>query len=261
MRSAVVVGAGIGGLGAAIAPHRAGWQVRVLERAREFGPHRRGDHAVAERGPGAGRPRCDGAGPGSDRARRDPEPLRAVAVPAGLVAAGAARRRAARRVDPRPAAPVAARCAPGRHRRARGPGHRGARGRPGRRGRRARQRAARPALAQPARPGVQRVHDLAGPRTVPEHRCAGLVEQLGWRPRVRHRAAGRRSGVLVRARAGGAARRRRARDAAQPGAGRRDGARGRREGRRHVSRTSGPSAARGPRWRASPRAPGHRGCG
>src|SRR5882757_5119158 len=38
MRSAVVVGAGIGGLGAAIALHRAGWQVRVLERAREFTP-------------------------------------------------------------------------------------------------------------------------------------------------------------------------------------------------------------------------------
>jgi 2-polyprenyl-6-methoxyphenol hydroxylase-like FAD-dependent oxidoreductase len=38
MRSAVVVGAGIGGLSAAIALHRAGWQVRVLERAREFAP-------------------------------------------------------------------------------------------------------------------------------------------------------------------------------------------------------------------------------
>jgi 2-polyprenyl-6-methoxyphenol hydroxylase-like FAD-dependent oxidoreductase len=38
MRSAVVVGAGIGGLSAAIALHRAGWHVRVQERAREFAP-------------------------------------------------------------------------------------------------------------------------------------------------------------------------------------------------------------------------------
>jgi 2-polyprenyl-6-methoxyphenol hydroxylase-like FAD-dependent oxidoreductase len=38
MRSAVVVGAGIGGLSAAIGLRRAGWQVRVLERAPEFAP-------------------------------------------------------------------------------------------------------------------------------------------------------------------------------------------------------------------------------
>ena len=39
-REAVIVGAGIGGLAAAIALHRAGWRVRVLERAaspRELG--------------------------------------------------------------------------------------------------------------------------------------------------------------------------------------------------------------------------------
>lgn len=38
MPSAVIVGAGIGGLSAAIGLHRAGWQVSVLERAAEFAP-------------------------------------------------------------------------------------------------------------------------------------------------------------------------------------------------------------------------------
>ncbi|MEU4381338.1 FAD-dependent monooxygenase [Micromonospora echinofusca] len=37
-RTAVVVGAGIGGLGAAIGLHRAGWRVTVLERAATFRP-------------------------------------------------------------------------------------------------------------------------------------------------------------------------------------------------------------------------------
>ncbi|MEV4666113.1 FAD-dependent monooxygenase [Micromonospora echinofusca] len=37
-RTAVVVGAGIGGLGAAIGLHRAGWRVTVLERAAAFRP-------------------------------------------------------------------------------------------------------------------------------------------------------------------------------------------------------------------------------
>ncbi|WP_028924670.1 FAD-dependent monooxygenase [Pseudonocardia acaciae] len=38
MPSVVIVGAGIGGLSAAIGLHRAGWRVRVLERAEEFAP-------------------------------------------------------------------------------------------------------------------------------------------------------------------------------------------------------------------------------
>jgi 2-polyprenyl-6-methoxyphenol hydroxylase-like FAD-dependent oxidoreductase len=38
MRHAVIVGAGIGGLAAALALHRTGWQVTVLERASELGP-------------------------------------------------------------------------------------------------------------------------------------------------------------------------------------------------------------------------------
>ncbi|EST34309.1 FAD-dependent monooxygenase [Streptomyces roseochromogenus] len=37
MRTAIIVGGGIGGLAAALALHRAGWQVDVLERAPEFG--------------------------------------------------------------------------------------------------------------------------------------------------------------------------------------------------------------------------------
>ncbi len=38
MPSAVVVGAGIGGLSAAIGLRRVGWQVTMLERAAEFAP-------------------------------------------------------------------------------------------------------------------------------------------------------------------------------------------------------------------------------
>ena len=57
MRTAVVVGAGIGGLAAAGALARSGWQVTLLERADRVRPepHRAG--AVAQRPPGAARPR------------------------------------------------------------------------------------------------------------------------------------------------------------------------------------------------------------
>jgi 2-polyprenyl-6-methoxyphenol hydroxylase-like FAD-dependent oxidoreductase len=57
-RSALVVGAGIGGLGVARALGLAGWQVQVLGAGERLGSGGRRHHSVAQRRPSPGRPGC-----------------------------------------------------------------------------------------------------------------------------------------------------------------------------------------------------------
>ena len=70
MPRAVIVGAGIGGLTAAIALKQTGWDVAVYERAPELREVGAGHHALDERGQGAAEARRGRSGRG--RCRADP---------------------------------------------------------------------------------------------------------------------------------------------------------------------------------------------
>ena len=90
-RTAVVAGGGLGGLTAAVALHRRGWQVRVLERARSLEPVGAGIslwpnalRALDTLGVGAAvRTRGTLSGPGGIRLD-----MRVIGAPSGWVVAG-----------------------------------------------------------------------------------------------------------------------------------------------------------------------------